>query len=94
MALSSHKHALEMNCGPVCTFAVLRVGGCVSARQPCARICALRYPLIDCDCYPSPRPLQPALFESSWEEKDFSLVASRRHARWLISTVARHTKPS
>lgn len=57
MALSSHKHAFEMNCGPACTFAVFLLGAYLSARQPCARICTLRYPLIDCDSYPSPRPL-------------------------------------
>lgn len=71
MALSSHKHALEMNCGPACTSAVLLVGGCVSARQPCARICALRYPLIDCDSYPSPRPLHRPCSSLHGKKKTF-----------------------
>lgn len=39
-----------------CTFGVVLLGGTGSARQPCARICALPYPLIDCDTYPSPHP--------------------------------------
>jgi hypothetical protein len=52
MAFTSRQHAPEMNCGPAASL----LGGTGSARQPCARICALPYPLIDCDTYPTPQP--------------------------------------
>jgi hypothetical protein len=56
-----------------CTFGVVLLGGTGSARQPCARICALPYPLIDCDTYPSPQPSHRGLSHVAVEHSSLAL---------------------